>query len=295
MILSSTCTQLRVMLKRREFQFAFLIMIGYACFSFVFNLVDVWGTDVSQIKDASQYFCFWAVSKTWPYFSFLYPFLVVLPCSTSYIDDYRNQLLPVYFSRSSRRNYYLSKVAACFIGTALIIMAAGLVSLILCNVFFPHNNNTFFGEYQRSNYYRMVLGMNLSYRAIHYKMPFFRVFLANPSLYNLLLLTIFSMFSGLLAAFTVSLSFVFRTKKIILFVPIFVVTKILEVCDASIWSAAMEGNGGVYINLDLFDYVLPTLSKGQSILFFLFAIAAFVIATLCFTKFGIKHDIESVQ
>lgn len=98
-----------------------MIALFYSCFAFAFTLTEFSGIDISKIKDANQLVCFSQSNRLWFFFSLLYPFLLVLPFSTSYIDDYKNQLLPVYISRTSRTIYYVSKLVASFLALSLLL------------------------------------------------------------------------------------------------------------------------------------------------------------------------------
>ncbi len=297
MLTASLCTQLKIMLKRKEFKCAMLIMLAYACAAFLFVLKGYWGMDISLIKDANQAVCFSRQSNLWSFFSYMYPFLVVLPFSTAYIDDYNNQFLPVYFSRSSRRSYYISKLLAGFIGTALVIAIPCFINLILCNIFLPHNDNTWLGEYQMENFYRQLLGTNLLYDRTplaHAEMPFLKIYLLSPFLYNVVFLIIFSVFSGFLGAFILSLSFGFKKYKIVLFIPLFVLLELSRVFDGHMLSSAME-KGIFYSNYNILDYVVPTFFKGQNFLFFGGVILVMAGIIICFTVYGIKNDIKSIQ
>lgn len=175
MIFSSICVQINTMFTKKEFKVAAVIALFYSCFAFAFTLTEFSGIDISKIKDANQLVCFSQSNRLWFFFSLLYPFLLVLPFSTSYIDDYKNQLLPVYISRTSRTIYYVSKLVASFFGTFLIIAVPFFINLILCNVFLPHNQNTWLGEYQMGNYFRQLLGTNILYQTSYTKMPFLKI------------------------------------------------------------------------------------------------------------------------
>lgn len=121
MIFSSICVQINTMFTKKEFKVAAVIALFYSCFAFAFTLTEFSGIDISKIKDANQLVCFSQSNRLWFFFSLLYPFLLVLPFSTSYIDDYKNQLLPVYISRTSRTIYYVSKLVASFLALSLLL------------------------------------------------------------------------------------------------------------------------------------------------------------------------------
>lgn len=301
MLLHSIGTQLKTMLVRKEFRFAFFILLIFSCYAFLFALSDVrdlervFGVeDLSVMFDANQVVCFAVYSRLWNGFAMAYPFLLVLPFATSYVDDYKSQLLPAYLSRCSRSHYYISKVVVCFIGTAIVFAIPFLINLILCNAFCPHNNHTVYGEYLQGNYYRTLLGTNLLYQVDYPEIPFLRVYLYSPFVYNLLCIMLFSAFSGLLAAAVMSISFLLRKSRLLLFVPIFAVNKLLQTYDIRALNSAVE-SGGKYTNYDLMDYLLPTLFHGQDPRFLAVVLAVLAAVIISFTLYGIKHDMASLQ
>ena len=211
MIFSSICVQINTMFTKKEFKVAAVIALFYSCFAFAFTLTEFSGIDISKIKDANQLVCFSQSNRLWFFFSLLYPFLLVLPFSTSYT-----------------------------------------------------------------------------------KMPFLKIFLYSPFLYNFIYLLIFAAFSGLLASFTLSLSFLYKKSKLFLFIPVFATLQLFRVYDSDLFSRSIEG-GQTYVNFDILDYVVPTLLKGQDYAFFakLVFIIFLAIVTLCI--YGIKSDLKSLQ
>lgn len=72
MFLSSIRVQIRVAFRRREFQIAFAIACAYACFAFIYTLLEFRNTDISLIKDANQSVCFSQFNELWFFFSLIY-------------------------------------------------------------------------------------------------------------------------------------------------------------------------------------------------------------------------------
>lgn len=293
-MLASIKTQIMIMRKGKEYKAAFIGTFLYSSLAFIYALIIYAGKDLSLVKDANQMVCFSEANVWWLPFCILWPFLIVLPFSTSYVDDYKNQLLHVYFSKVSRRDYYVSKLVAAFAGTAFIIAVSFLTNLLLCNCFFPHNGNTWIGEYQMPNFYRGLLGTNIDYDTPYPSIPFLRVYLFSPFLYNLIYILLFSSFSGLMSSFIMSLSFWLKKNKIILFAPVFIMTQLLRVIDAQAFSKAIESRG-FYINVNIFEYFSPLFSKGL-VPFFLPSIFILLFAIMiCLTIFAINQDIRSLQ
>lgn len=294
MLLLSMKTQISIMLKRKEYKVAFLLVLAYACLNFVYVLTEFRGMDLSVIKDANQSVCYSDLNRLWFFFSYLYPFLVVLPFSTSYIDDERNQILPIYLSRSSRKDYYLSKLLACFIGTATVIGIPFLFNLLICNIFLPHNHNVWIGEYQLNNFYRSLLGINIAYETSYPEISFWKLFLYCPFLYNLWYLVLLSLFSGLLGTFVLSLSFWLKKNKIILFLPIYVIMQVSQIYDGRRLSDAIQ-NGSRYTNFSIMEYIVPSITVGKSPFFILTVLVGFIFVIVCSTTYAIKEDLRSIQ
>lgn len=295
MLWSSTKIQLKVMRKRKEFIFALWAMTGYACAAFLYVLVKYWGMDVSMMKDANQSVCYSQMNGLWGMFSFLYPFLVVLPFATSYIDDYKNKLLVVYFSKASRRVYFLSKILAVFMGTALVIAIPCVLNLILCNLFLPHNYNTWMGEYQSESFYQAVTGTNHLYETAYRGILLPDLFLRSPLLYNIVYLLIFSSFSGLLGAFVLSLSFWLRKRKTILFLPLFFIISILDTINIKWLYMAIEGKKS-YVDVAVLDYVVPSFSNGGMNPVFICSVIVILFGFMIVsTVHATKEDLASIQ
>ena len=302
MFLSSTKVQFKIMLKRREFQFAFLITLLYACVAFLYNISGFrmskiyGGKDVLYYWDANSQIAYMDFHALFPLFQILYPFLIVLPFATSYADDYKNQLLPVYVTRVSRAKYYGSKLLAGFLGTALAIGVPLLFNLILCNVFFPHNNNTWLGPYPLENFSGILLGLNAGFKTAIPELSFARLWLVSPFLYNVVYLLLFSVFSGLLGSFVMGLSFCVKKWKIILFLPVFIVFQVLQTLDNQAFSKAiLDENFSYDVACNPFVYVTPTARAGQNWLFMLVFCLIAVLLLLFFFWYGVKQELKSIQ
>lgn len=302
MFLFSTKVQLKILLKRKEFQFGFLVMLIYACFAFFYSLsgkndgldLNPHLFDLFHYKDANAQVAYNDMHRLWALFTMLYPFLIVLPFATSYVDDYQNRLLPVYISRTSRWSYYVSKLLAGFLGTALMVGLPLLVNLLLCNLFLTHNYNSWWGAYQLSPYYNGLLGEGVMYESVSQQLPFLGMYLRSPLLYNLWYLLIFSTFSGLLGCLVLSMSFLLRKWKVVLFLPIFALFQVLRSADGLSLSRAIAGQG-FYFSCDPFYYVAPSFSVALSGWYALVFCLAAVGVILLFLYYGVKRELKSIQ
>lgn len=85
---------------KKEFKVAAVIALFYSCFAFAFTLTEFSGIDISKIKDANQLVCFSQSNRLWFFFSLLYPFLLVLPFSTSLDSHFQDSSNLMYSSFS---------------------------------------------------------------------------------------------------------------------------------------------------------------------------------------------------
>lgn len=315
-MIASIKTQIRITFKKRDFRFALFLLFVYAGYVFIAAVVKNWGSEVSTMLDANEYICYSPSNSDYSIFHFLFPFLIVIPSATSYIDDYKNQLLSVYVTRSSRVCYYISKLVSCFVGTALAVAIPFFCNLILTNLFFPHNHNTLLGGYQGGNFYRNLLGLNTMYFTEYPKVPFLTVFLKSPFLYHLLYLVILSSFAGLMAAFVLSLSFVWRKRKLFLFIPVYVIIQVLTNMDSVFLDRA--GDYGFsfwdfetrkhilpenlewkdlykYVDINIMDYVFPEFYGALSPYFFVGFLLIVAVIITGVTVYGVRQRLKSIQ
>ena len=293
-MIASIKAQIGIMLRKREFKAGMLISLAYTCFAFFYAIKMNWGLDVSEMWDANQNLCYGVGNPSYTILIFLFPFLIVIPYASSYIDDYRNQLLPVYATRSSRTKYYVSKLVACFVGTSLVIAIPFLINFLLTNLFFFHSHHVIPGGYQDNVFCQNVLGLGIIYKSNYPIMPFLELFLDNQILYSFLYLVILSFFAGWMGTFVLGLSFIWRYSKLLLFLPVFVLFQVLSNLNGYFFDRAIV-NGTVYTNIDIMNYVLPIQYNHQSPYFFAGFLLVTAIIMIISTVYAVRHDLESIQ
>lgn len=292
---NSIKVQLKTMRVSREFRVAMIVTWIYAVVAFVLRTLEVRGIDIFRVEDANQYVCFSPYHPLFNIFKLIYPFIIVMPFATSYIDDYKNQLIMVYASRVSRVKYFISKLIVAYIGTALIVAIPFLLNLALCNIFFPHNMNVLYGSYQMKNYYNTLLGLNFMYEPTSNNLPFLELYLQNPISYNLLYIALFSLLTGLLGMFAMACAFVIKKSKILVYVPIYVIVQVAQSVDMAFFNAALD-EGEKYIAINPIDYFLPLNNGGGfSIAIILTEICLISIGIFLMSNYAINDDIRSLQ
>lgn len=185
-------------------------------------------------------------------------------------------------------------VAACFIGTAAVIFLPFFFNMVLCNLFLPHNNNTWIGAYQMHNFQGYVLGTNLVYETPYQKLAFAKLFLNHRLLYSFIYLVAISLFSGLLGTVILGLSFIFNQSKILLFIPLFAAQHISQTYNTKALNNAIS-NGDTYTNLNILEYVIPEFSKGKSPIFLVIVLGFLALFVLISFLFSQREDIRSLQ
>ena len=313
-MLRSIKAQMGILFRRREYKFTMLILFVYACYVFVNMGRRNWGAEVSTMMDANQYVCFSIMDGNYSFFYIFFPFLVVLPYATSYVDDYKNQLLSVYVTRSSRTNYYVSKLISCFLGTTLVVAIPFFCNLILTNLFFPHNHFTLAGNFQSPLFCSNLTGENNIYFSDYLGLLFREVFLRSQLLYYFLYFMILSLFSGLMGAFVLSLSFLWRKSRLLLFLPMYLIAQLSINLNDLYFNKAYEFGERYfvwemkkhvfpdsstkmlkYFDINIFDYIFPYKSFSLNPYFFIGFCLVIIAIIVGMAVYGIRKEIQSLQ
>lgn len=259
--------EIRVMLHKKEFALAFCVMLAFCVFSFIYAALGQWGVERSQLLSADSLFMGVSFSSTWYYFVYLFAFIIVLPHSMSYINDLESGVFSMVVIRSGKMRYYLSKLVAAFIGNVIIIAIPFIMNLILCHMTFSSEPNYLFGEYGLPNYFRTVLGTNYVFNANQTIIPFVQLFLKHSALYNLMYIGFLSAAAGVLGAFLVCFSFLFKKRRAILFIPIYIYILFSSVISEYFYTMAMSNPDFIFRNFDFMDYFAVFGFQGKSILY----------------------------
>lgn len=143
----------------------------------------------------------------------LYPILVVCPAGFSLIKESQTGHEVMMASRMGYHNYHLSKLLSAFFTTAIICSAPFFIEIILNCIAFPLNAT---GDLSNWGLYEADYVQSVQ----NYLFPKF--FIQSPYLYAIAGTLFWGIYSGLLGAFTVAFSSVFKIKyKILLFLPVY--------------------------------------------------------------------------
>ena len=288
--------QLKKMVRSLQYRVAFLISSLCVC---VALLLETWknrGVDRFAALSASEAVCGYGLSYGWKIFSAIWPFLVVLACSTSYVSDKKNRCVSVILVRSNWKKYLRGKLAVAAIGSMSVVLIPLLLNMLLCYFIFPNNLNLTWGAYEDNMYEVSLLGENLLYSSVNPQYLFLKIYLKSPVLYQMLYFVIFVM----------AISFIFSGNVMVLFLPIYIIcvgtmqlnslffAKIINTVNANIPSVDAVGQAmenaekikeqtGSYMDLYLMDYFAPMTSSSCSMLYLLtWALVLIVITVILY-------------
>lgn len=259
--------QLSRMIRCRDYRVAMLLSSLIVCGAFLVEIVTNSKVDRSAILSASEVACSYGISTGWSIFSALWPFLVVLPFATSFVEDKKNQCINAAVFRSSYEIYLDSKVIISGLGSASVIFIPLLVNLCLCYIVFPHNHNLIYASYQGVMYAPVLLGENRLYASYSPTYFLLSLYLANPFLYQFMYLFILGIFSGLCGAAVMALSFRFSKSKILLFLPLYVFT-VISLRARTIFMDMALKSGVRYFDPYICNYLAPLVSKDCYLVYF---------------------------
>ena len=114
--------QLKKMIRSLQYRVAFLISSVCVCLAL---FLEVWknrGVDRFAVVSASEAVCGYGLSYGWKIFSAIWPFLIVLACSTSYVSEKKNRCVSVILVRTNWKSYLRGKLAVSAIGSMSVVL-----------------------------------------------------------------------------------------------------------------------------------------------------------------------------
>ncbi len=288
--------QFRRMIQSLGFKIAFSFMMIFCMFALVQGVIACRTMDLSAVPDANTMYCGFGSGNMWTYFTVFFPFVIVLPFATSFIQDVQSRaVLPVWV-RGTFPGYLLSKLVVSFLGGILVIGIPFFVNLVLCNLIFPHNHNVLFGEYGLHNYYGLLTGSRQIYSSLQAAAPNMELYMQNPFLCNLFYLALLSIFAGLMSAVLMVLSFFLKKRKIILFFPFFIFWYGASVLTEFSYTDAVADMSVPFLNIEYMDYLAPLTLHGGWIPGYLAGLCVIFLAFIAVAFFYAKrHALKYIQ
>jgi len=281
--------EIKTMINRKAFCISFVAVLLFSFASFVIAVLNNWGAEWSNVFSADDQFVGNAFSGLWEFFGYVFAFMIVLPHAMSYLGDIESGAYSLAVVRAGKLRYFLSKLAATFVGNFLIIALPFLINLLLCHLAFSGKPNFSFGEYGMPNYFRTLMGTNFILPLEQSQIPFLHIFLISPTLYSLLYTAIISCVSGLLGVFVLCLSFFVR-KRALLFIPVYLLILFSSVVTEYNYSASLSNPGRVFVNYDFMDYLGTHGYPGQISRYPAILFLVLVIFCVLATCWAIRND-----
>lgn len=243
------------MCAKRSFWISFFIVLLYALGSYGYNLIQYWGRDVSAVYARTSLACTSADGDMFVYFQLLFPFIVVFPFATSFFEDVENKSIGFWIRRSGKKRYYISKLAACFIGCFIVILVPFLINLILVWVTFPSTAATNWGTIYSEEFFQNLYDFD----RMKYDLFQIHFFIRHPVLYELGIILAAAIFAGIFGVVAFAFSIYIRKYKILIFLPVYILFFLLDRLNVMVES----------MNFSLLDYVTVSTNPNKNyILFF---------------------------
>jgi hypothetical protein len=151
----------------------------------------------------------------------LLPLIAVIPFADSYFVEKKNNLLPVLISRSSRRQYYFSKLFVVFISSVIVIAVPLLINMMLNSIAFPVSSlRDSTGWSSDETWYRDAF--------LEDRILFPNLFILHPYLYNFVFTAMLSLFSGLVGVFSYAASYFVKKNRVFVIALFFIINSVLE-------------------------------------------------------------------
>ena len=246
-------SQIKLMLSKPNFWISLFLVSFYAYGSYFLHIYDNYGKDISVIYDWRELVCTSTDHALFKYFQLLFPFIVIFPFSFSYYEDRERKSIGFWMRRGTRRQYFISKAIACFLGSFLCVWVPFMVNLFLVKTTFPSSgitgNGTMYSHWITQNIY------NETQRTGY--IPFVELYVLYPVIYHCVLIVLISGLAGLFGVLAYVLSYYIKNNKLKIFLPVYI----------SMWLCNLF-SGYASVDTDLLTYVTLENSANRSYMFY---------------------------
>lgn len=229
MLTRTTHSQIKFLFRQKEAIFTFCVLMLLVLITFLFNCQEFQGCDVMALAHTTKLgLLSWNrmgyKSDVSMVFVQLYPLLVVCPAGFILAKEQGTQEHVLMITRMGSGTYYFSKLLSAFVVTTVVFTIPFLVEIALHVIGFstrPMGDLTNWSSYD-PNYITVVRNYMFS-----------NLFVRSPYLYAVVKVLIFGLFSGLMGAFGVAVSALYRVKfRITVFLPTFLLLNLSVYAEA---------------------------------------------------------------
>lgn len=242
------------MIRQKTFWFVFGLMLVLSIAIPVRYVIRFFGEYRYILPSADTLYIGNSGGNWWDYIALIFPFLVVLPYSLSFLNENKSGVVLYVQARGNRKTYYYSQLITCFIGTALVFLVPFLLNILLNAILFPVNGNDYISTYNAydSNWTDTIMGKGFYRATLFHGYLFKKIAIMHPQLYNVLYAFGIAIASGVMGMFTYAVSILLQKNTISLLIANYLFFSIFIVLDRVL----EEGNiFPVYINTNLTDYL----------------------------------------
>ncbi len=281
MFFKATVSQIKFMLQRKSCVIVFYILLAMVLANYVSNVLMFQGTDI-----VSMYHPMKLLLLSWNRsivggdlllgFLQLYPLLVICPAVFSVAKEQQTGEHVILKAHIGNMTYHFSKVFAAFIVTFIVFVLPFLIEMGLNCLAFPIHAQ---GDLSNWSYY------DLMYKESVDNYLFSKLYLLSPYLYTVMKIGFFGIFSGLLAAFTVAIIFVWRFRyRIFLFFPVMFLLNGTEIISTFLFERKIKFRLAWYNYFTLFN------DEPKNMIYYILFIIILTVLTLVGTYLGGKKD-----
>ena len=285
--------QLHSMILSKEFLAAILINSAVVCYTLIFEANRTRKLDKVLTTTAGEASVIFGESIGWSLFSILWPFLVVLPCATSFIQEKKDGCVGTIVMRDGWDHYLKGKLIASAIGTAIAVGVPVLLNLISAFIIFPDNLNSVY-TYQGINWVNLFSGENRGMISAASSFFMIRLYFMNHFLYYFLYCIILAAFSGLCAAAVTAFSFRFSKSKIVLFIPLYAFVSSMMMLSPFTFQSALAGRN-VFCEPSIVEYLSAFGSRDASPVYFLLICVFLILIVIGFLNWAKKNPLSMIQ
>ena len=218
MLVRTTRSQIAFLLRQKEAVFTFCVLLLLVLANFIDNCQEYQGFDVMALAHTTKLGLLSFNRMGYKadlsiMFLQLYPLLVVCPAGFILAKERGTQEHILMITRMGSGVYYSSKLLSAFVVTAVVFTLPFLVEIVIHVIAFSTRP---MGDLSNWSYY------SEEYMELVRSYMFSDLFVRSPYLYAVVKVLLFGLFSGLMGAFGVAVSALYRVKfRITVFLPTF--------------------------------------------------------------------------
>lgn len=279
---------LDLMLKQTTFRFVFTIMLILSVALPIYYLLQFQGSYEYSLPSADTLFIGNSGGLIWQFLALVFPFIIALPYSFSFLNEQKSGVQMYVQSRKTRKEYYYGQLVTCFLGTALLFLIPFLLNILLNALAFPVNGNDYISTHDSfdSNWANAIMGDGFYRQTLYKGMMLKEVVIEYPQIYNVLYTFWISIVSGIMAMFTYTVSLILQKKAIYLLLVNYLIFSIFSVVDRIVETVSY-----VYVNINLTDYLSNGhFNKGIFLPVYILILVGELIASFSIIKHRVQED-----